>query len=144
MPSPATHQASVIDQRRAAGDRLGMWASLVCALHCALVPLLLATVPTAGISFFSSVDFDQIFVIFATLLGVSTLALGYRRHRAFAVWALLVAGLLLVWSSTFTSLHDHSFWHAVMMVSGGVLIAAAHLFNSQLTSATQACYTQKP
>lgn len=121
------------DRLQRAGDRVGMWASLLCAVHCALLPLALALLPTLGLGVLGRVDVDQAFVVFATVLGVAMLALGYRRHRAFAAWWLLLAGLLLVWSNAFTSLHDHSLSHALMMVTGGVLIAAAHLVNYRLS-----------
>ena len=78
------------------GDRIGMWASLVCAVHCALLPLVLALLPMLGLGALDLVDIDQAFVVFATVLGVTTLALGYRRHRAFGAWALLLPGLALV------------------------------------------------
>ncbi|MCX7556984.1 MerC domain-containing protein [Xanthomonadaceae bacterium JHOS43] len=121
------------DSFQRAGDRVGMWASFACALHCALLPLALALMPTLGLGAFSLVDIDQAFVVFATVLGVTTLTMGYRRHRGFAAWAFLLAGLALVWVNTFTVLHDHSLWHAVMMTIGGLLIAAAHLVNLRLT-----------
>ena len=115
------------------GDRVGMWASVMCAVHCALLPVVLALLPALGLGAFSLVDIDQAFVVFATVLGVTTMTLGYRRHRAFSAWFLLIAGLVLVWANTFTALHDHSVWHAVMMVIGGLLIASAHFVNLRLT-----------
>ncbi len=130
-----------IDQFQRAGDRVGMWASLLCAVHCALLPLALAVLPTLGLSVWGRVDVDQAFVVFATVLGVASLGLGYRRHRAFAAWLLLAAGLALVWANAFTSLHDHSLWHALMMVAGGLLIAAAHLVNYRLSHPAAAAGT---
>jgi hypothetical protein len=76
---------------------------------------------------------DQAFVVFATLLGVSTLTLGWRRHRIFRAWALLLPGLALVWAGSFGPLHDHNAVHAVVMTLGGVLLALAHLLNLRLT-----------
>ena len=128
MPATALKQA----------DRLGLAASFLCAIHCALVPLILAVVPAFGLKFGGWVDIDQAFVVFATLLGISTLTLGWRRHRVFRAWALLVPGLLLVWLGTFTSLHDHGLRHAVVMVAGGLMLAGAHLLNLRLTHAANA------
>ena len=85
-------------------DRVGFAASFLCAVHCALLPLLAAALPAFGLGLWGRVDLDQAFVVFATLLGVSTLVSGWRRHRAFHAWALLVPGLALVWLGTFTVL----------------------------------------
>ncbi|MCD9028237.1 MerC domain-containing protein [Luteimonas sp. BDR2-5] len=117
-------------------DRFGFAASLLCAVHCALFPVLLALLPAFGLSLGGWIDVDQAFVVFATLLGATTLTLGYRRHRAFRAWALLLPGLALVWAGAFTPLHDHSITHAAVMTLGGLLLAGAHLWNLRLTHAS--------
>jgi hypothetical protein len=119
-------------------DRIGFAASFLCAVHCALLPLVLAVLPTLGLSASGQVDIDQAFTVFATLLGATTLAIGYRRHRAFRAWALLVPGLAMVWLGAFTVLHDHGLVHATVMAVGGLMIAGAHLLNLRLTHAAAA------
>lgn len=114
-------------------DRVGFAASFLCAVHCALMPLLLAVLPALGLNLGGWIDIDQAFVVFATLLGATTLSLGWRRHRAFHAWALLLPGLGLVWAGAFTHLHDHGVLHAVVMTIGGLLLAGAHLVNLRLT-----------
>lgn len=116
-----------------AGDRVGLVGSLLCAAHCALFPVLIALVPTLGLSGAAVVDFDQAFTVFATLLGVTMLGLGYRRHRAFQAWVALLPGLALVWWGSFSGMHTHSIEHVLVMVAGGLAIAAAHLMNLRLT-----------
>ena len=116
-------------------DRFGFAASVLCALHCALLPLAVALLPALGLNVGGWIDFDQAFVVFATVLGVTTLTVGYRRHRAFRAWALLLPGLALVWGGAFTRLHDHGLAHAAIMVAGGLLLAAAHLVNLRLSHA---------
>lgn len=113
-------------------DRLGFAASLMCAVHCALMPILLAVLPATGLALFGQADIDQAFVVFATLLGVWSTTLGTRRHRRFRAWLLLVPGLALIWIGSFTALHDHSIGHAIVLTLGGALLAAAHLTNLRL------------
>jgi hypothetical protein len=67
------------------------------------------------------------------LLGITTLSYGYRRHRGFRAWLFLLPGLALIWVASFTPLHNHSTAHVLMMVGGGLAIAAAHLANVRLT-----------
>lgn len=120
-------------------DRIGFAASFLCALHCALLPLALALMPTLGLSVGGWVDIDQAVTVFATLLGCTTLAIGWRRHRAFRAWMLLFPGLVLVWVGAFSPLHDHGPLHAGLMTVGGLMIAGAHLLNLRLTHAAAAC-----
>lgn len=119
-------------------DRVGFAASFLCAVHCALWPWLLALAPAFGLELGGWVDLDQAFVVFASVLGVSTLTLGWRRHRAFKAWALLFPGLVLVWLGAFSPLHDHDLTHALVMTAGGALLALAHLVNLRLTHAAAA------
>lgn len=115
------------------GDRVGMVGSMLCAVHCALLPFVIAVLPALGVGALPWIDIDQAFTVFATLLGVTTLSWGYRRHRAFRAWLMLIPGLALVWLGSFTSLHDHSTAHVVVMVAGGLAIAAAHFVNLRLS-----------
>ena len=119
-------------------DRFGFAASFLCAIHCALWPWLLALAPAFGLELGGWIDLDQAFVVFASLLGVSTLTLGWRRHRGFHAWALLLPGLVLVWVGAFSTLHNHSMIHAVIMTVGGLLLALAHLVNLRLTHSSAA------
>ncbi|MGQ0799543.1 MAG: MerC domain-containing protein [Pseudomarimonas sp.] len=134
IPTPAlTDPLATLSQGADTADRVGIAGSLLCAVHCALMPLVLSLLPALGVGLLDSVDLDQAFVIFATLLGIATLSTGFRRHRTHHAWALLVPGLAMVWLGSFTSLHDHSIGHALMMTVGGLFIAAAHFANLRLT-----------
>jgi hypothetical protein len=117
----------------AVADRVGIVGSVLCAVHCAVVPLLVALLPALGLGLFGGADIDQMVAVFATVLGVTSLSVGFRRHRAFRAWALMLPGLALLWAVSFTALHDHSTSHALLMVAGGLLIAGAHFLNLRLT-----------
>jgi hypothetical protein len=116
-------------------DRIGFAASFLCAIHCALWPWLFALMPAFGLEAGGWIDFDQAFVVFATALSVSTLTLGWRRHRAFHAWAILIPGLALIWLGAFGRFHIHGGAHSVVMTTGGLLLALAHVVNLRLTHA---------
>src|SRR6476469_3413731 len=78
-------------------DRLGATGSLVCAVHCAALPLLIALLPSLGIAAWLGEDFERGFVTFATLLGLFTLIWGYRRHREVRALSLLIPAMTLLW-----------------------------------------------
>lgn len=113
-------------------DHAGLLASALCALHCALMPALLAALPALGLGAQGLVDFDQAFALFAVALGLTTLTLGFRRHRSLLAWSVMIPGLSLLCVGAFVGTHTHSVGHSMIMVLGGLLVAAAHLLNAQL------------
>lgn len=114
-------------------DRIGATGSLVCAVHCAALPLLIALLPSLGIAAWLGEDFELGFVLFASLFGFAVLAWSYRRHRAVRALGLLLPGLLALWAGlVYPPLHHSLLPHAVVMTFGGTLVGLAHLANLRL------------
>jgi len=122
--SPRTHRLL---------DRLGASSSIICAVHCALLPVAIALLPAVGLMSIGSARFEQAFVVFATLVGVFSLIQGYRRHGvARALW-LLLPGLGVLWLAVlYPPLHASVIPHAVAMTFGGTLVGVAHVVNLRL------------
>ena len=115
-------------------DRFGEVASLLCAIHCAALPLAIALLPSLGVAAWLGEGFEEGFVVFATLLGLFTVATGYRRHRAVRALGLLVPGLGILWFGVlYAPLHQSLLPHAIAMTIGGSLVGLAHLANMRLT-----------
>ena len=114
-------------------DRLGATGSLLCAIHCALLPVLIALLPSLGISAALAPSLEVGFVLFATLFGLAVLVSSYRRHRAERALGLLIPGLLVLWVGIlYPPLHDSVLPHAITMTLGGALVAFAHVINLRL------------
>ncbi len=115
-------------------DKVGSVGALVCAAHCALLPLVIAALPALGISVLASTSLEWGFVTFASILALTSLWQGYRIHRVYRALAFLLPGLLAVWSGVLIpDLHHSVVPHAVVMSVGGTLIAVAHIINLRLT-----------
>ena len=126
-PSPAPRPPSALL------DRIGATGSLVCAVHCAVLPLLIALLPSLGIAEWLGDGFERGFVVFASLYGLAILAWSYRRHRTLRALALLLPGLAALSAAvTFPALHHALVPHAVVMTFGGTLVGLAHLANLRL------------
>lgn len=114
-------------------DRFGATGSLLCAVHCAVLPLMLALAPSLGLSFWLGDGVERTIVVFVSLLGLFSLLLGYRRHHALQALALLLPGLAALWAGLlYDPLHHAAVPHAVVMTLGGTLVAVAHLVNLRL------------
>ena len=115
-------------------DSLGSVGAMLCAVHCALLPIALALLPVLGLGILASPTFEVSFVLFATALAITSLLHGHRRHRAYRAMAILAPGLLALWLGVFLpAIHDRAWAHALTMSLGGSLVALAHLVNLRLT-----------
>ena len=114
-------------------DRFGATGSLVCAAHCALLPLAIAVLPSLGLASLGSEGFERAFVTFATLLGLFSAIWGYRRHRAVRALSLLIPGLAILWGVVlYQPLHQMVVAHAIAMTFGGTLVGLGHIANLRL------------
>ncbi len=112
-------------------------ASFVCALHCALLPFVLALLPTLGLEFLADHAFERGFVLFACLLALLSLASGFRRHRYAGPLLLAVPGLVLLLLGVTVAENYTVALHSVLVTCGGLLVAMAHFTNLRRDRALQ-------
>ncbi|MEP7043052.1 MAG: MerC domain-containing protein [Dokdonella sp.] len=114
-------------------DRFGATASFLCAVHCAALPLVIAVLPALGLGFLADHRFERTFVAFASVLALTTLITGYRRHQRFRAFWFLAPGLLLLLAGMVIDHEDGASLHAVLVALGGTLVALSHLTNLRLS-----------
>ena len=71
--------------------KIGTSASLLCAIHCMLMPLLIALLPLSG-TFLLSSSFDKWMLLIGILLPLPDLCWGFRKHRSVQAFVLLFVG----------------------------------------------------
>lgn len=110
-------------------DRVGATASFLCAVHCALLPFVLALLPLVGLGFLADHGFERVFVLFACALATLALGRGFRRHHESLPLLLAAPGIALLVLGVMY-LEGHSIvTHSVLVTCGGLLLAAAHFVN---------------
>lgn len=125
-------------------DNAGAVLAGLCAVHCLAVPLLFALLPSLTVALHSFrapnrglamallqvTRWEWLVVTVASLVALASTLAGVVRHRNWlppacaAIGGLLLAGALL-WPGAVAS----PAWHAGLAVTGGALLAAAHLLN---------------
>jgi hypothetical protein len=109
-------------------DGVGIATSLACAIHCALLPLLLTSLPLFGINIIHNEAFEWSMIGFAFCIGVYALYHGYiRHHRSFFPVILFAAGFCFLIAKQFSPSHN------VLLLSLAVIfIISAHFLNYRL------------
>jgi len=114
-------------------DKAAIGLSLVCAVHCLLLPLVLVILPTLAASTSSDERFHQWMLMAVLPTSLLALAMGCRRHRNMSVMAMGLPGLAILTLAAFLG-HD---WlgesgEKIASLLGASLIAFGHFRNHTL------------
>jgi hypothetical protein len=106
-------------------DAWGIGASLACAIHCALLPLFLTSLPLFGVNIIRNISFEWLMIVLAFGIGAYSLYHGYKKHHhSFIPLAIFISGFaFLVMKQLF---HTYEIW---LLVPGVLLIITAHILN---------------
>jgi hypothetical protein len=120
-------------QIQAQTDGLAVSLSVLCTLHCLLVPIMVIAIPTMS-SFFFVDDAFHIWMVVA-VIPVSALALysGWKKHLVFQVVLVGSIGLLVISCAAFLG-HEYlsEYWERFLTVIGTILIIFSHIWNYYL------------
>ena len=106
-------------------DALGILTSLACAVHCALLPLFLTSLPLFGINIIENQGFEYGMVLLAFAIGSYSLYHGKKKHHDSWIPTLLFTmGILLLLAKI--AWHE---WHLWLLVPAVGCIIAAHTLN---------------
>jgi hypothetical protein len=120
-------------------DHAGMSASLACAVHCAVLPLLLAALPAIGLAWLDSAWVDWTMVVLAAMIALRAHRGGFTVHRRCLPAGVAVAGLLVI--VTTICLLKGSASHHDTQASGAMVVASSHFLNRHLCRNCVACST---
>lgn len=120
-------------------DCCGATGSILCAVHCAVLPIFLAVLPLAQSRAHEWVE-KGIFVL-ACGLALSSLVPSARRHHRLTAIMVAVLGFSCLTAGVWFDVGQGSaLLHAAIMTAGGLLISTAHLLNLRYCSQAAALH----
>ena len=109
-------------------DALGITTSVACAIHCALLPLFLTSLPLFGINIIENMTFEYGMIGLAFIVGSFALSHGYRKHHHKSLPLLLFAlGIIFLLAK--------QYWHHLQyyfLPPAVFFIVLAHYLNHKL------------
>lgn len=106
-------------------DLLGIITSLACAIHCAILPLVLTSLPLFGMNIVDNQAFEYFMIFLAFCIGLYSLWHGFRKHHHSKLpIGLFTIGILLLLAKQYW--HDYQYWILPFAVAA---IIAGHLLN---------------
>jgi hypothetical protein len=106
-------------------DALGVTASVLCAIHCAILPLVVASLPVFGINIVHNSLFEYGMIGLAFVVGTVALWHGFTRHHHRLIpWLLFSGGMIAliakqIWPN----------WELAFLPVAVLLVVSAHMLN---------------
>lgn len=117
-------------------DGLGIASSIACAIHCAVLPLFVSSLPLFGVNIVENKFFEYFMIGLAMVLGIVALRHGFRwHHHRYLPVLLFVAGMLLLVGKELVN--GHPLW---MLIGAVSCIITAHLLNYRLCRKANHCH----
>jgi len=109
-------------------DSMGIATSVLCAIHCALLPVLASSLPVFGINIIHNAFFEWTMIGLAFFVGSYSLFHGFtRHHRSFVPVVVFSAGFIFLVLKQF--IPGYELWFLLVAVT---LIISAHYYNYRL------------
>ncbi|RYY70666.1 MAG: MerC domain-containing protein [Chitinophagaceae bacterium] len=106
-------------------DAMGVATSLACAIHCAVLPLVLTSLPVFGVNIIENMNFEFFMIFLAAGIGSYSLWHGYKKHHhSFTPLLIFLAGIGFLFAKQ--AWHHFEYWLLPIAV---ILIISAHLMN---------------
>lgn len=122
----------------------GMWASIICAIHCSIMPVVMVLLPTFGIYLFINETIELIILFISLVFNLYNICYGYKSHKSNKAVAFLAIGLFLFLVGRL--MHNHNENHKFVfdlfnlcMISGGLLMAFSSYLNNKLCNTCKVC-----
>lgn len=122
-------------------DQISIGLSLLCAVHCLVLPVLAGLLPVLTAWSGGDVHFHAVMLILVVPLSGLALGRGWLHHRDIAVLLLGVAGVMIM---ALAALTGHEFLNEsgerLASLFGSILLAAGHLRNYRRCRASDGCH----
>jgi MerC mercury resistance protein len=121
-------------------DNLGVWASALCVVHCAVTPILISMSVMMARFLPGEERTHRTLAVGVAALGAMALVKGFRTHGRRFILGLMALGLGFIFAGAFFGgrLPSHAFEVAVTM-TGSVLMICAHRMNHTFCRACRRC-----
>ncbi len=118
-------------------DALGIATSLACAIHCAILPLFLVSLPVLGANIIHNNFLEYSMIFLALCIGTIALYHGFKKHHhKIRPLVIFIIGMLCLLLKEW--LYDAEL---LLLIPAVILIILAHYLNYQLCRKANHCHT---
>ena len=114
-------------------DNIAIGFSVVCALHCLLLPIAVIFLPAISATFLGSEDFHQTLLYFVIPSSIIALSLGCKMHGKYNVYLYGIFGIAILLIAAFFG-HDYfgENGETILTLLGASIVSFGHFKNQKL------------
>lgn len=109
-------------------DAFGIATSVACAIHCAILPLVLTSFPLFGVELIHNLWFEYLMILIAFCVGAYSLYHGRKKHHHSWI-PMITFGTGILFLVAKVIFHDLQLW---LLLPAVLLIVTAHFLNYKL------------
>ena len=118
-------------------DAIGISTSLACAIHCALLPLVLTSLPLFGVNIIDNSFFELFMISTAFCIGLFSLYHGWKKHHhQFLPMVIFSIGMMCLFAKQIW----HTY-HLYLLFPAVLFIITAHCLNYRLCQKAKHCHS---
>ena len=111
-------------------DALGIATSIACAIHCALLPLILTSLPLFGVNIINNLSFEFFMILLAFCIGAYSLYHGWKKHHHRSLPLIIFCvGMFLLFSKQIWRPYE-----LFLLIPAVIFIVSAHYLNLRFCS----------
>lgn len=121
-------------------DQLGIWASILCVVHCIATPVLLSASAVFAHLLPGEEKTHRTLAIAIALFGAVALIHGFRTHRRIRILLLMAAGMLCIFVGAYVGDRLPTHLDEMLITAlGSALMISAHRLNHTFCGRCQSC-----
>jgi hypothetical protein len=123
-------------------DSLGIATSLLCAIHCAILPLVFTSLPFLGINFIHNEVIELLMIGLSIVIGYFALIKNYKSHH-YSKYPIIIfsCGAILLVAKEF--LHNKAYIFYILLILAVICIVTAHIVNFINCRKAKKCHTHE-
>lgn len=129
----------MIKVARSFTDKMAISLSLLCAVHCLILPVLLALLPSLSALSLDNEAFHAWLVVAVLPISAFGLLMGCRQHKRYQLLIFVAIGLTCLISAVLWGESLGEFGEKALTLFGAVVIAVGHFYNFKLCRQHQHC-----
>jgi hypothetical protein len=111
-------------------DQIGFSASLICAIHCATMPIILSIISSTPLFFLSNPLFEISMIVLSIAIGFSSILPGYLKgHGKVLPLSLMLLGFSFIFSGHFIAVEE---LEPIVTPIGAFMVAISHFVNYKM------------